>query len=79
MNEGISFVTEKVLELPIPQFDEKLPAHRELSELGKSCAKKVERYLSAGNDGSIKSIGCLRGMLKEELGEIDGIVKGILR
>lgn len=83
MNERMSLVTEKVLELPIPQFDANNSAHRELSEFGKSCAQKVSRWLSDGNAGTIKSVGRLRGMvramLKEELSEIDVLVKGILR
>ncbi len=76
-------ICKKVLELPIPQFDAKNPAHGGLAELGRQCGIKVERWLGSGSTGNIKSIGRLRGMvremLKDELREIDTVVKEILR
>jgi len=75
-------IHKKVLELSIPQFDVKNAIHRSLAELGKECSDKVERWLAGGGAANIKSIGRLRGMvremLKEELNEIDGLVKKIL-
>jgi len=75
-------IHKKVLELPIPKFDAKNPVHRRLAELGKECSERVERWLAGGGAGSIKSIGRLRAMvreiLKDELNEIDELVKGIL-
>lgn len=75
-------IHKKLLELPIPRFDPKDKAHLRLAGLGEGCSEKVDRWLAGGGAGNIKSIGRLRGMvretLKEELGEIDGLVKEIL-
>jgi len=75
-------IHKKVLELPIPQFDEKNQIHQRLAELGEECANKVEKWLASGGAGKIKSIGKLRSIvrqaLKEELAEIDELVKKIL-
>lgn len=75
-------IHKKVLELPIPQFDEKNQIHRRLAELGKECSTKVEKWLASGGAGKIQSIGRLRSivrqMLSEELAEIDELVKKIL-
>ena len=76
-------IHKKVLELPIPQFDALNVAHLQLAELGQTCAEKVRQWLDSGGPGKIRSIGKLRGMvremLREELEEIDGVVKGILK
>lgn len=73
---------KKVLELPIPQFDSANPTHRLLAELGEACSINVERWLAEGGAGNIKSIGRLRGivrnMLSEEIREIDTLVKSLL-
>jgi hypothetical protein len=75
-------ICKKVLELPIPKFDAKNPAHQRLAELGKECSEKVERWLAGGGAGKTKSIGVLRRavreMLSEQLQEIDALVKDIL-
>jgi hypothetical protein len=75
-------ICKKVLELPIPQFDEKNKIHQRLAKLGEECSAKVEQWLVSGGAGNIKSIGKLRSMvrqmLKEELAEIDELVKKIL-
>ena len=79
---GPRHICKKVLELPIPQFDEKNAAHRRLTELGEACRANVAQWLTSGGAGKIKSIGKLRGMvremLKEELKEIDALVEKIL-
>jgi hypothetical protein len=79
---GPRHIVKKVLELSIPQFDAKNAIHRSLAELGKECSDKVERWLAGGGAGNINSIGKLRRtvreMLKDELNEIDGLVKEIL-
>ncbi len=73
---------KKILELSIPQFDAKNTIHKQLVEIGKDCTAKVEKWLMSGGAGDIKSIGRLRGMvremLKDELKEIDELVKEIL-
>lgn len=75
-------ICKKVLELPIPQFDAKNALHQRLAKSGRECSAKVEQWLAGGGPGKIKSIGKLRGMvremLKDELKEIDMLVKEIL-
>jgi methylase of polypeptide subunit release factors len=79
---GPRHICKKVLELPIPQFGATNLAHQQLAEYGKECGAKVKRWLASGGAGKIKSIGKLRGMvremLKEELKEIDALVQQIL-
>lgn len=76
-------VHKKIFDVaPIPKFDARNPTHRRLAELGKECSTKVECWLASGAARNIKSIGRLRGMaretLKDNLKEIDGLVKEIL-
>lgn len=76
-------VVKKIFDVaPIPKFDAANPTHKRLAELGKECSAKVDRWLASGGVGKIVSIGKLRGMvramLKEELQEIDALVKEIL-
>ena len=80
---GPRHICKKVLELPIPQFDAENLQHRQLAELGQACTAKVKQWVNNGGPGSIRSIGKLRGMvremLSEELGEIDGVVEGMMK
>lgn len=75
-------IHKKVLELPIPRFDPNDSRHRDLAKLGEVCTARVEAWLASGGPGSTRSIGKLRStvraMLKEELQEIDKVVKSIL-
>ena len=75
-------IHKKALELPIPQFDAGNTTHLRLAEFGNDCTAKVGPWLAGGGAGNIKSIGRLRGMvraiLKDELKEIDVMVKEIL-
>lgn len=75
-------IEKKVLELPIPRFRSDNSNHLKLAELGEHCCQKVRDWLAAGGPGQVKSIGRLRGMvrqmLKTELEEIDGIVTSLL-
>jgi len=75
-------IHKKILELPIPQFDEKNQAHVKLAKLGEECTAKVEKWLASGGAGNVKSIGKLRSMVRQmlskELAEIDELVKKIL-
>lgn len=72
-------IHKKVLELPIPQFNPKNDSHQRLVELGRICSDKVEKWLASRESGKSKGIGNLRAMtremLKEELAEIDKLVK----
>jgi len=76
-------IEKKVLELPIPRFKTDIPNHLQLAELGAKCCQKVQEWLARGGPGQVKSIGRLRGMvrqfLKDELAEIDGLVQQILK
>ncbi len=75
-------VTKKVLELPIPEFNAEDKEHEALARLGAECGKKVEDWIREGKAGKVKSIGKIRSMiremLKEELGEIDKLVRRVL-
>ena len=55
---------------------------RSLAELGKNCSEKVAEWLEAGGPGKVRSIGKLRSMVREmlgeELGEIDEWVEPLL-
>jgi hypothetical protein len=79
---GARHVHKKVLDLPIPKFDAESNAHRRLAEIGETCAKRVNEWIAAGGPGQTRSIGLLRSrvrqMLKDELAEIDSIVKPML-
>jgi len=79
---GPRHICKKALELPIPQFDAKNAVHQRLAKSGRECSTKVEEWLASGGSGKIKSIGRLRGMvrevLKDELKQIDALIKGIL-
>lgn len=80
---GARHIHKKVLELPIPQFDPSKKEHLQLAELGKACSEKVAQWLASGGPGKTRSIGRLRGMvremLQEELKEIDRLVTYILK
>jgi hypothetical protein len=79
---GASAHPQKVLDLPIPQFDPSQPEHQRLAELGKACSERVAAWLAAGGPGKTQSIGRLRAMvremLREELAEIDECTTQIL-
>ena len=79
---GARDVCKKVLDLPIPKFDEKDTQHVRLAELGEACAKRVKKWVDSGGPGKVKSIGRLRTsvreVLKAELAEIDAIVRPML-
>ena len=72
---------KKVLEIPIPRFEPSNKIHRHLAELGKICSQEVYNWIKSGGQGKIKSIGILRSkvreMLKEELEEIDSLIRQI--
>lgn len=74
-------IHKKVWELPIPEFDPSNEDHKALARSGEECTKKVSKLLSQGIPK--KSIGNLRKMmkaeLKEEIKEIDGVVRKILK
>jgi SAM-dependent methyltransferase len=79
---GARHIHKKVLDLPIPRFNEKSKQHHRLAEIGEGCAEKVRKWIESGGPGNIKSIGVLRRRVREllsrELAEIDSIVKPML-
>jgi type I restriction-modification system DNA methylase subunit len=78
---GPRHIHKKVWELPIPKFDSSNHDHLALAKLGEEGTKKISEFLSHGVPQ--KSIGNLRKMikaeLKEEIKEIDGVVRKILK
>ncbi len=86
---GPRHIHKKVWELSIPEFNPSNEDHLKLASLGEECTKKVSKLLSKGTATKTStelvsaSIGNLRKMIKtelaEEIREIDGIVKGILK
>ncbi len=73
-------IHKKVLEIPIPQYNSSNENHKALSQLGEQCTKKVEQLLPQLTKS--RSIGHTRRLikaeLKEELEQIDEIVRQIL-
>jgi hypothetical protein len=83
MQKAHPHVHKKVFDVaPIPQFDPAQAEHRRLAELGKACSERVAAWLAAGGPGKTRSIGRLRGMVREmlekELAEIDECATRIL-
>ncbi len=82
-------IHKKVWELPIPEFDPSNQDHIILVRLGEDFTKKVSELLSKGTSSKTRaelvsaSIGNLRKIIKtelaEEIKEIDGIVRRVLR
>jgi len=72
-------IHKKVLEIPIPQYSSSDENHKALSQLGEQCTQKVEQLLPQLTKS--RSIGHTRRLikaeLKEELEQIDEIVKPI--
>jgi len=78
---GERHIHKKVLELPIPKYEPHNKTHKELSDLAKACAGKVEQALPALRE-KYDSIGKIRQLIKEdlraEIAEIDKLAKTIL-
>ena len=80
-------ITKKVWELPIPEFNPRDKAHLRLAEIAEACAKKVKRMVPGlkelfkdvrGPHAIGRARTAVRMALKNELDEIDGVVKEIL-
>lgn len=74
-------IHKKVLELPIPEFNKENRKHLRLVEIAELCGKNVQAMLPSlrelGGIGRARS--AVRQALKEELNEIDSLVKEILK
>jgi hypothetical protein len=80
-------ITKKVWELPIPQFNPGDKAHLRLAEIAEACTEKVKEMVPElkelfkglrGPHAIGRARAAVREALKDELAEIDAIVKGIL-
>jgi hypothetical protein len=73
-------IHKKVLEIPIPQYKSSNENHQALSQLGEQCTQKVGQLLPQLTKS--RSIGHTRRLikaeLKEELSQIDRLVKILL-
>jgi hypothetical protein len=64
--------------------DLSLPGHRKLAELGMQCTEKVKEIIPTLDTQNVTpgKIGRLRGkvrkLLEREIGEIDGVVEGLV-
>jgi hypothetical protein len=80
-------ICKKVLELPIPEFDQKDEAHIRLAEIAEACAQKVKEMVPdlkklfkdvRGPHAIGRARTAVREALKDELAKIDAVVKEIL-
>ena len=73
--------SKKVWELPIPEFNGENKKHLRLEEIARACESKVEPLLlSLSREGAIgRARTAVRQALKDELTEIDSIVKALLK
>jgi hypothetical protein len=85
---GPRHICKKVLELPIPEFDERNHRHLRLAEVAAACEEKVKGMLPElrklfADIRAPHAIGrartAVRHALQDELGEIDSIVTEMLR
>ena len=77
---GPRHIHKKVLEIPIPQYNRSDENHQLLSQLGEQCTQKIQQLLP--QLAKSRSIGHTRRLikaeLKQELEQVDEIVKRIL-
>jgi hypothetical protein len=81
-------IHKKVWELPIPKFNPRDKNHLRLAEIAEACAEKVKEMLPGlrkffhdvrGPRAIGRARGAVREALKNELDEIDALVKDILK
>jgi hypothetical protein len=74
-------ITKKVWELPVPEFKRENKAHAQLAVLAEACSKQVKDLIpSLAESGSIGRVrSAVRQTLKDELAEINSLVKQILK
>jgi methylase of polypeptide subunit release factors len=88
---GVRNIHKKVLELPIPRFNENNKFHKRLAELGKKASEKAQQKLKEILEKEYKNLEYLkpqhvakirkeiREHIKDELEEIDEIIQEILK
>lgn len=77
---GERHIHKKVLELPIPSFDEKEPHHRKLAELGAEAHHQAAVFIEETtlSDSLGKRRGMVREVVADTIQEIDAIVEALL-
>jgi hypothetical protein len=68
--QGERHVHKKVLELPIPRFDQANPIHSQISGLGASARTKLDRWFTSKPVGWPKSLARQRAIARREVREI---------
>lgn len=73
-------IEKKVLELPIPLFDEKKTAHRTLAELSAEAHCQAAAFITATDlpDSLAKKRGIVREALSATIEQIDAIIAGVI-
>ena len=73
-------IEKKVLELPIPFFDEKKPDHRKLAKLSVEAHSQAVAFIGAATlpDSLAKKRGMVREAVSGTIEQIDAIVAGVL-
>ncbi len=78
-------IHKKILELPLPQFNSSNSTHQKISEISKTCINEVDKFIpTMANSDQIHGIKlgnarlAIRELLKEELKEIDLLLKKII-
>jgi hypothetical protein len=77
---GPRHIHKKVLEIPIPKYNPSDENHRALSQLGERCTQKVKQLLpqKAKYQGISYLRKIIKSELKEELAQIDALVRQVL-
>ena len=79
---GARDVHKKILEVALPKYNQLVPKHVKIAELGKACMKKTEQYIKqeglSNNEYNVgKERSNIRKLLSEELKEIDKLLEEI--
>lgn len=81
---GARDVSKKILDVPLPRFSLSNPDHVLLAQLGKACSTKADEWVKANVNDPIAGLKlgqarlALKVHLKEELEEIDRVLKRII-
>jgi hypothetical protein len=73
-------IEKKVLELPIPIFDSRIPEHKLISKLGKRAAREAADYVASNTlpASLARQRALVRKAVSETLSEINGLVGKLL-
>lgn len=81
---GARDVHKKILEVPLPKYNQLNSKHLQIAELGNVCMKKTEEYIEqqglSNNDYNVgKERSIIRKLLSEELLQIDKLLQEIVK